>query len=229
MRKHVCFMMALTFVSWAVYAADAPPHPLSTIESPGMATLETPPDLVEFWLHRTVKGATFMETMKNVLAFGPALRKELAAMDIGPFELAITAPALKDIKSPQMLVSAKIQINMNTFNSRETGPEMFAQVCDSLTTLAAKLECPIEGPVFSVQDKGAIERSAIALAVENALPAAQTVAEMMNAFIGAVDSVAIQECAWNAPPDTQAATPDMRRLTCTAHVRVTYAFSTSAP
>ncbi|HEO70376.1 MAG TPA: hypothetical protein ENN80_03875, partial [Candidatus Hydrogenedentes bacterium] len=68
-------------------------QPVSTITNVGTATVEAPPELVRFWLHKRVGGA-FAEALKEVLATGAALRKALVAMDLGPYDYRITPPAL---------------------------------------------------------------------------------------------------------------------------------------
>ncbi len=219
----------VALVSLGVAAgAAAQPVLLSTIEKMGTATVDVPPDYVTFWLHKEATGSTFVEAVRASLEFGPVLRKELAKQELGPFELTLSAPAIPDTEKRGVWVSAQVQLSMNPFNNRETGPEMFAAVCDKMAALAPTLECFVEGPILGVQDPSAVEQAAVGLATENALPLAQAIAELMNSQIVAVDHVIVEECVWNADPDTKATLPDMRRITCTARVRVTYAFSATA-
>jgi len=221
--QHVARWVALVLVAAAPAAGQM--GPVSTIQSTGTASVDVPPDHVDFWLHKEAGGATFVEAMQTVLQFGPVVRKTLAKQEVGAFDLTLSAPAIADIAVKGARVSAQIRFSMNPFSNRETGPEQFAGLCDKMAALAEALECYIEGPMLGVQDPGAVEQDATALATENALPVAQATAELMNAQISAVEHVIIEACAWNAAPDTRAPLPDVRRLTCTARVHVTYAFS----
>ncbi|HEO70775.1 MAG TPA: SIMPL domain-containing protein [Candidatus Hydrogenedentes bacterium] len=114
---------------------------------------------------------------------------------------------------------------MARFSNIETGPGELAALCDEIVALAAELDCRVEGPVLDVKDRQSLERAAIALATENALPLAQTVAELMEAQIVSIDQVIIDGCKWNQDPETRAAQPDIRSLTCTAEVTVRYIFA----
>ena len=209
----------------ACATATAQVTPISTIQTVGEGTVEVPPDTVEFWLHKESTAAVFVEAFSTVLRFGPALRKELTERDLTPLDVSVTAPSIPLTGGRNARVSAKVQFSMSTFTDRETGPTMFAALCDQMLDTAAKLECLIEGPLFTVQDRPAVEQAAAALALEKALPMAQSLADLMSARVTAVDHVDVEEAAWNAAPDTRAALPDLRRLTCTVRVHVTYAFS----
>jgi uncharacterized protein YggE len=77
---------------------------------------------------------------------------------------------------------------------------------------------------LTVVDPTAIEQGAVARAVENAYPHAEAVALVMKAQITALNRVVIDQIAWNADPSSRAAQPDCSRLTCTARVKVSYAF-----
>ena len=217
----VCWMLAML-------GAWASAQTMSTIQSTGTATVEVPPEHVEFWLHREVKAESFSEAIKSVLLFGPALRKAMAERELLHYELDLSGPAIPLIGMPGARVSARLRFSMNPFNTREKGPALFAELCDQMTALAEQMDCLIEGPILGVDDRKAVEHNAIALATENALPVAQSVADLMNAQIAAVDHVAIEEPVWNEPPDDRALLPDLWRMTCTARVHMTYAFSAEA-
>lgn len=226
MRYKVAMGYLVICLAVALCAAAQTQHPpVSTIENIGTATVDVPPDYVEFWLHKNTAEPTFVESIRAVLGFGPKLRKELANRELGGYDLTLSAPAITDLANPGARVSARVEFPMSRFSNRETGPALFATLCDNMVLVAEALESQVEGPLLAVRDRQAVEQAAAALATENALPLAQAVAELMNAQITAVDHVAIEQCTWNADPDTKATLPDMRRITCTARVRVTYAFS----
>lgn len=205
------------------------PAPMSTIESTGVATVEAAPDYVVFWFHRDASGTTFVEAIRTALELGPALRKELTNRQVGGYELNLSGPAIVDLGKTNARVSAWLRFSMNTFSNHETGPALFGALCDQMAQLGQSLACAVEGPSLIVDNPSAVEQSATTLAVENALPLAQAAATLMNAQIVAVDRLAIEPCSWNTDPETKATLPDMRRLTCTSHVRVTYSFVTPQP
>ena len=226
----LCVALAAIGQSSPVSTADR--APVSTIENTGVATVDVPPDDVAFWVHMDAVAAevTFLDAMRAVLSFGAAVRKELADREPGPYDLAMSAPAIVEMADAHAVrVSARLQFSMTRFSNRETGPELFATLCDDMVAMARHLECDLEGPVLTVRSPEAVEQAAVALATENALPTAASVAELMNAHIISVDHVAVGECVWNDDPEARATLPDIRRLTCRARVKVRYVFSASPP
>ncbi|MDQ1256960.1 MAG: hypothetical protein QG656_1560 [Candidatus Hydrogenedentes bacterium] len=215
----------IAFIAAGMALAAGAQTPVSTIQSTGKATVDTSPEYVDFWFHKRVESATFAEAMKSVLDFGPALRKKMAELQYSAFDLTLSGPALPNLTLKEAWVSARVRFTMNTFSNIETGPGLFAALCDDMAGLSETLECSAEGPFLNVGNPKAIEQTAVGLATEDALPIAQATAELMNAQIAAVEHVDIEECVWNEDPEIKAAQPDMRRLTCTARVHITYAFS----
>ena len=209
--------------------ADGAATLLPTIESMGVATVDVVPEYVVFWLHKQNEGETRVASMAEALRFGGALGKALAERELGASDVSYSAPAIEDATRPCVRVSARIRVGMARFSNRETGPGLFAGLCDDMVALAEGLGCALEGPLLDVEDRKGTESTAIGMATRDALPAAQSLAEIMSAHVVAVERVVIQECSWNDPPELRFPLPNLGRLTCTARVRVTYSFSAAMP
>lgn len=201
---------------------------VSTIQTTGEGTVEVAPEIVVFWLHKDAPSGTFLEAFGAVLRLGPALRQELTERGLAPLDLNVSAPSVPLTGERNARVSASVTFSMNAFADAEKGPPAFAALCDHLLDVAAKLECLLEGPLFDVRDRAEVEQAAANIAIEQALPVAQSLAGLMGGHVSVVDRVTVEEAKWNADPDTKAALPDMRRMSCTIRVHVTYAFGGAA-
>ena len=84
------------------------------------------------------------------------------------------------------------------------------------------MACDLEGPFLGVEERAPVEQAAIAMATENAYPHAEAVASVMTADIAAVEKVTVVDVAWNRDPATRTTQPDIRHVTCTAKVKVSY-------
>lgn len=131
---------------------------------------------------------------------------------------------MPDVVNKEADISARLRFNAAPYTTAENGIAQFALLCDKIAALATTLECEPEGPTLGVDDTRAAEDAAIARAVEKAYTGGKAAAQVMNGQIVAVDHVSIEEILWNKAPGVSARQPDIRRLTCTARVRVTYAF-----
>jgi len=222
MSWHVLGCVVAMVASAGVFSQEGP---VSTIATEGVAVVDTVPTYVEFWLHARRPGNTIAEATEAALQFESAVRKALQDAELTTTELSFTGIAIPDIKLKQAHVSARLRFGASTYSSAEEGPRLFAALCDKLTNLAAGLACTIEGPALSVDDKESIEDAAIASATEKAYAPAKAAAQVMNAQIIAVDQVSVESLTWNNAPGVSATQPDLRKLTCMAKVKVTYAFS----
>ncbi len=216
-----CLVAIVTATAGAAQIAPG----ASTIQSTATATIDVVPDYVDFWLHRAVTADNFAMTMVEVLEFGPALRKAISKDKLAPSDQLIMAPSIADINSGQVSVSAKLRFNMSAYTDHEAGPRLFAALCDKILGLSEQLECSVEGPFLELDDRRSVEQTAQERAIENALAPAQSAAELMDAEIIAVDRIDMGDCVWNEDPARRTRLPTMRRLTCSARVRVTYTFA----
>jgi len=218
-----CFLVVILLLTG--YAAVAQDLQVSVIESEGIATVDTVPTYVEFWLHAAPQGATHVEAVNAALGFEGTLRSELDNAGVKPADLIFESVAVPDILVKEARVSARLRFSAAVFNSPETGIRDFAALCDKVDAIAKKLECQPEGPSLGVENTESIEEAAIGRATEKAYPQAKAAAQVMNGQISAVDRVSVESVLWNSAPDANAGLPSIRRITCTARVRVTYALT----
>jgi len=204
------------------YGAVAQELPVSVIDSTGIATVDTVPTYVEFWFHAAPQGASHLEAMTAALDFEGALRRALDDAGMKPADLVFESAAIPDIMIKEARASARLRLSAAVFSSPESGMRDFAAFCDTIDTIARKLECQPEGPFLGVENTESIEEAAIGRATEKAYPAARAVAQILNGQIVAVDRVSIESVLWNNAPDTNASLPSIRRIACTARVQVTY-------
>lgn len=209
----------------AAYGAAGQEVPASVIESEGIATVDTAPSYVEFWLHAAPRGATQAEAMESALRFESALRRELDERGVKPAELVFDPVSIPDVLIKEARVSARLRLSTSVFSSPDMGMKDFAAFCDKIDAMARKLECQPEGPFWGIENTEAIEAMAIGRATEKAYAPAKAAAEILNGQIVAVDQVAVMGVAWNSREKTPAPVPNLRRISCTARVHVVYALT----
>ena len=215
-------LVLLMVLSLAAFAQEGP---VSTIETEGVATVDAVPAYVEFTLHARCGGETLAAAADAAIQFEPNVRKAIQAAELVPTEVAFTGVAVPNVTAKEAHVSGRLRFRANTYTSAAEGPRLFASLCDKMATLAGGLSSIIEGPVLIVEDKEAIEAAAIARATEKAYAPAKAAAQVMSGQIIAVDKVAVTSLVWNKVPGVNATQPDLQKLTCTATVKVSYAFS----
>jgi uncharacterized protein YggE len=221
-RVFICVLIVSAF-SFAALAQEA--ETMSTIETEGVATVDAVPEFVEFSLHASCCGANMVEATNAAKQFEPNVRKALQAAELSPAETSFTAMSILNLADKCVRISARLRFRANTFTSAEEGPLLFAGLCDKIIALASGVKAEIDGPAFFVEDKESVENAAIARATEKAYVPAKAAALVMNGQIIAVDRVEVASIVWNKAPDVNAAQPDLQKLTCTAVVRISYAFS----
>ncbi len=209
----------------AAGTAVAQEAPISTIDSEGVATVDAVPSYVEFWLHLQAKGGSVAEAVAKAVKFEPALRQEIQTRELAPTQLVFSSVAVPDLVAKEADISARLRFSAAPFTTTENGIAQFALLCDKIAALAGALECQPEGPTLGTEEAQSVQDTAISRAVEKAYAGGKAAAEVMSGQIIAVDHVAIGETVWNKAPGVSARQPDIRRLTCTARVQVTYAFA----
>ena len=225
MRMTVGVLVALV----AAPATVGQEAPLSLIESEGVATVDALPGYVDFWLHRRAEGETLAQATDAALEFQEQVREQLQTRHLKHMDLTFSDVAIPALDPKVAHVSARVRFNATSFSTAEEGPQQFAALCDTIIDLAAALKCAAEGPTLGATDADAVKEAAIARAIEKAYPAGKAAAQIMNGQVVAVDRVVILGTQWNAAPDTRATQPDIRRITCTAKVKVIYAFAATQP
>lgn len=207
-------------------AASGQEHLSSIIESEGTATILVEPNRAEFWLYLSVADAQLETAMENARGFEEELRAALAAREVQPSEIQVSAPAIPPGEG-LVQVSARLRFNLGAYTHPETGYKQFAALCDRLAAIAADLECGFEGPFLQVRDPESVVRAAVTRATENAYGAAEAIAAALNSTIFAVETVSISGVVWNETPGHRGAQPTLKEMSCTANVRVIYVLAGS--
>ena len=221
MLRRFAFWYAIVGVCLSTAAQNVPP-PL--VDSMGEATVYDAPTHVEFQLHRTAMGATLEAAMAVAETFGDALREQMVACDLHPTELAVRAPSIPDLTLKAVVVSARLRFGMASYLLPEKGMVQFALLCDTIGRVAGALGCTVTGPILGTAEKETLMYSAVTLATENAYPPADAAASALKSGIYSVDSVQVIEVLWNRPGELEAA-PNIRQISCTARVKVSYALT----
>lgn len=219
MPRLISVLVLIGLLTGAAIAQDAP---ITVIETEGKATVSAAPVYADFWLHFDAADTTFGAAMNQAEQLEARLREAIAARSITPNDILVSGPAVPDVNVVQITVSARLRYNMSSFVSAETGGRQFAALCDKMADLAKDIGAVAEGPILSMQNPEAIVRSAVAKATESAYPTAEAVATELKTPIFAVASVHVIGVTWNTEEDTRAPQPTLRRITCTATVRVSY-------
>jgi len=208
-------------------AALAAPPTAATIDSPGVGTVDVVPEFVEFWIRLAGPGKSNAESADAAQAFEATLRKELETRKIIPAALDFSGLAIPDATKRASLRSAKLRFSAVPFKSVDDGPKQFAKLCDDVLELAAAVPgAVVEGPVLGVENTKTIEQAAVTLATEKAYPAAEAIATAMKTQIVGIQSASVISLTWNQDLTSKAAQPDIRRLNCTAKVRIWYLYPT---
>jgi Protein of unknown function (DUF541) len=199
----------------------------ATIETTQSATLENPPDYVEFLLELRATGATFEEAMAKAVPFESKLREALSERELAFIQLETAGPAIPDVCEPVVTVSARLRFSAVGLGDAEEGAKALAALCDKIAALSRALDCQPKGPFPGVLDKTSVEAAVVEQAMENAYPHAEAAAKAIRAQIVAVDSVQIQDVGWDTVKGDWFSGVFAGTVACTARVKVTYVFSVS--
>lgn len=196
--------------------------PLPVIQNIGEATVSEIPNTAVFTLKKTYTAASYAEAMQAASSFEPNLRKYLTEVELHFSDLAVQAPTVGGLEDISVTVTAELQVPLMTLASAEEANGHFGKICDKMRALVEKFGCTLQGLRFDTNDRKAILKSAVAGATENAYAAAEAAANALALPIHSVDSVEVLEVKWDTEPDPQKNTVTLRRIACTAKVRVTY-------
>lgn len=197
----------------------------TTIEAEGKAEIEVAPTYVDFEFLMEGKGATLVEATQKAVAIEPAFRQQLKSLELTPTELTFSGVSVPVLLEKTVQITCHLRFNIRDMLSAADAPVQYATLCDKVTALATATSATVSGPKLGVEDAQTVEDSAVARAIEKAYPRGRAAAQIMSGQIVAVDKIVIQYVSWKVPSGPNEIQPDLRRLVCSASVRVTYAFS----
>lgn len=192
------------------------------IENTNEATVYAAPTEAAFWLHLSAKDASVAEAMAVATGFEKKLRERLKEAGLHPIAVSVSAPAVTSVDQKTVCVAAKLTFAAGPFTQPDTGPKEFAQLCDGLATIAGALGCTVSGPLMDTPEKQPILRDAIAAAIANAYPGAETAAETLGTAVYEIVKIEILEVTWNHSEVPGITFPTLRNISCTARVKVIY-------
>lgn len=196
----------------------------SYIESEGRATVDAVPNYVEFWFH-VLRGAETLEAAAGMVAnLEERVREVVQEHEIQPIEVEISPLAVPDVRLSEVQRTIRLRFSALNFTDPERGVTRFARFCDLLTTIAANEDWLLEGPVFGMNNRDEFEQLAVSNATKEAYPTAEGIAQVLRGTLTSVDSVVVLSIDWNRNPDKRFPLPNIRTVSCSAHVRVTYLF-----
>ena len=197
----------------------------TTIEAEGKATIDVAPTYVEFELQMKGEGATLLEATDKAAALEPALRQQLQTLELTPTELVFSGMSMPSLEKKEAHLTCRLRLNLRDLLGTADAPRQFASLCDKVAALATAIKATVVGPTLGIDDAQTVEDAAVARAIEKAYPRGRAAAQIMNGQIVAVETVNIQYVTWNTKSGPNESQPDLRRLVCTASVRVTYTFA----
>lgn len=201
---------------------EAPP----TVDSSGKATIEAAPGFVDFSLALRETGENLEASTQAVLKFEENLRQALEDLDLPTGNIHTSGVQIEDVESTAATVHARVRFAFGPASTPSDRARTLASLADRLRKAARSLDFEMIGSSFGVEDKEAVEQEAIARATENALYKSDAVASLMNASIIAVRSVSVLDVRWgDRDQDIPGSGSDVKRLLCTARVRVIYQIS----
>ncbi len=215
-------------IAAAMHAAAAG----SYVETEGKATVEAIPNYVEFWFHIMRGGATLEEAASHVADFETRLRAVIDENKLTPTEVEVSPLAITDIRVSEVQQTARLRFSATNFTDPDKGAARFAAFCDVLSKIAAAETWIVEGPVMGVNNRDEFEQLAVSNATKNAFPTAEGIAQVLRGSLTSVESVSVVSLEWNRDPEQRFPLPNVRTVSCSAHVQVTYFFepgSSAAP
>lgn len=191
----------------------------ATVESEGVATVETRPDTVTFTLSRHASGDTLTSATDELVSFESDLRQVLAAAELNTSTLQVSGLMIPDVKTPYVSRKATVKMGLPSTGNSKDDLELYADLCARIVEASKQLGCQVLGPTLTSSDRQLVEQEAVRRATENAFYKADSVADLMNSEIYQVSHVAILSTEWTEPSGTDT---DPWIARCTARVRVTY-------
>ena len=226
---HRLILMLIALMVLAPFVARAQEDlRVPVVQTTGKATVYAPPSAVSFWLHRTAREETMEASMTRAQALEEELRAALNENEVAPLLVEAMPPAVLHLTENVVSASVHLQFSMTPYGNTKSGPMQFAKLCGAIGAIAKTLGCEAQGPLLEVGDEAALVKAASIQATENAYLPASGVAEVLKSSVYSVDSVQVDEVQWNAPLRSEAVEPNLRQVSCTVTVRVTYSLSTKS-
>ena len=250
--QRALLVLAIAFLA-SVSAQEAA---VSYVEADGEATIFAPPTHVEFLAtfgvqekaetepaaekpaETTAKpgekegapaGATNASATAAVDEAVRAFRKALNEFDVHPVDFEVSTPTVRNAAKAEASATARMRFSLAGFANPDTGPAQFADLCDKLAALAKSNHAVLAGPEFEVEDKETVQRSAVTQAIANAYPIADALALALSSRISAVEVAKVTDITWNKPLRETAIEPNLKQVSCTAKVHVTYNVPSQQP
>lgn len=198
---------------------------LSTIDAAGEASVSTQPDYVDFWLTFRATANTFEESARKAVPFEENLTKALEKKELVPASVVVSGLSIPSMNVPEAVVSARVRVQLLRFSPDEDKGVAFGALCDTIAGIAKTLGCAVEGPELQSDERETLEQDAVARATENALYRADAIAALMDSEIYAVQSVSVLDVKWSSATGEKDTLPDLKRITCTARVKVVYRYA----
>jgi hypothetical protein len=219
-------MLLVLFPGLLVLSASGETLEKSTspiIKNIGEGTAYIVPSHVEFWIHCKEESHPIELAMTQAVDFREDLEKQLEREKIAPLEVEHLSPAVTDMDTGEVRVSSRLRFSMSKFTQHDAGAMLFADLCDTLKTIAANLNARVDEPVLLSSKENNLAQQAVVIATENALDLANAVAETLLTSVYSVEEVEILGLTWNKTPRFKGVEPNIRQIACTARVKVTYA------
>lgn len=250
-------LLVLAFV--LVASVRAQDGAVSYVEADGEATIFAPPTHVEFLAtfgaqetvaaEKPAEGAAAEKSAEKAAAPADgasagvtnasataavdeavrAFRKALNEFDVHPVDFEVSTPTVRNAAKAEASATARMRFSLAGFSNPDTGPAQFAELCDKLAALAKGNHAVLAGPEFEVEDKETVQRSAVTQAIANAYPIADALALALSSRISAVEVAKVTEITWNKPLRETAIEPNLKQVSCTAKVHVTYNVPSQQP
>jgi len=215
-------LVALMLVS--ALGAVAQEVPLSFVEADGEATVFAPPTQAEFLVEFTAgEEPSNVASLAKVEEAVKAFRAGLNEADLHPVDFEVSAPAIREAFKGNAGSVARMRFPLGGYANPDTGPALFAELCDKLSALTTKVGGDLVGPKYDVEDRETVLRSAVTQATTIAYPVGDAIALALASRIEYVETVKVTEVIWNKPFEGKTVEPTLKQISCTAKVHVTYA------
>lgn len=241
MLRAACLGVTLLAVCAAARAQDGF---VSYVEVDAEHTVYVPPNYVAFRLEfqsgpgepgDAAKSAA--DAVGDIDASQKAFREALNNLDLHPIEIELGVPSVRAAIPATAVAGIRLKFSLAGFANPDTGPAMFAGLCDKIADLATKNNAQLAGPEFGVEDEESVVRNVVTLATTDAYPVGDALALALSARVELVESVKVTEIRWSRqPPADKLLTatsdplePNFRQISCTAKVHVTYAVRSATP
>lgn len=211
-------LSAVMLTAPAAFGQDA-----YAIDSVGTATVDVAPATVVFQLELLPGGGPAVDLLQDAVEFETTVRAEIQKRGLTPTQIAFSG---LNYMHPEMLgpnASAYLRFSAAQYAVGEDAGEKFAALHDEITAIAAATKARTFPETYEASDPEQVEAAAVARAVEKAYPPAKAAADVMNAKIVSVGNVSVGASVWSNT-DSAPADYNIRRITCTATVNVSYIY-----